>query len=150
MSELIKDNVVIISLDNIPNKDLTEQNIFNWQRQEWGKEGVAIIANSLKTLVAIKDGELVGCAALVKCDLPDFNILSPWLAGVYVIPNQRQHGIASELISQIENTAINYNFNEIFLYSSLVGFYENKNWKIVCKLPNSSDVIMKKFLDKER
>lgn len=140
-----EDKVQIHSLDNIENKAVITEVIFDWQRQLWGSEGVAIVANSLQTLVAMRNGIPIGCAALVKCDLPIFSTLSPWLAGVYVVPLERKHGIATLLINQIETFAKELCFKEIYLYSYLTEFYSKKGWEVICDIPNTNDTIMKKL-----
>ncbi|MDY0135868.1 MAG: GNAT family N-acetyltransferase [Thiomicrospira sp.] len=47
--------------------------------------------------VAQRDGELVGVARLVPCEQ------ACWLRGLYILPNHRQKGIASALITQLQH-----------------------------------------------
>ncbi len=47
--------------------------------------------------VAHQNGKALGTAALRSQDLDDRNDLSPWLGGVFVLPEHRSQGIASAL-----------------------------------------------------
>lgn len=138
--------IKICLLQEVDNFVETVELIYKWQYEQWSDEGVAIFANSITTFVASNNDVAIGCAALVKSDLPKFPTLSPWLAGVYVTPNFRHLGIASDMINKIENIAIDLNYKEIYLYSSLVGFYNKKGWTCINNIPGTSEFIMKKDL----
>lgn len=143
------DNIKFCFLEYISDIGPLIQTVYKWQEEQWGPEGVFIFAGSIKTIIAIKDKKPIGCAALVNCDLPSvegLNKLTPWLAGVYVIPEERNKGIASELISNIENIARKLEYKKMYLYSFHIKFYENKGWNCVCKFPNTEEYVMHKEL----
>jgi N-acetylglutamate synthase-like GNAT family acetyltransferase len=55
--------------------------------------------------------------------------LSPWLAGVFVPPENRSRGIASSLVRAIENLAGDLGYEEIFLYTNCAeGLYKILDW----------------------
>src|SRR3974390_1280534 len=56
-------------------------------------------------LVAKRDGVLAGICLLVRFELEPCHPRSPWLAGLYVAPEHRRHGIGRVLVAAIEDQA---------------------------------------------
>ncbi len=76
------------------------------------------------------DQALVGSAMLVTHDMKTRKDLSPWLAGVYVKPAYRRRGIASRLVTRIENEAALLAIPRLYLYTpSEAAFYARRGWQ---------------------
>jgi GNAT superfamily N-acetyltransferase len=82
--------------------------------------------------VAHSGAQVFGTAALRVHDLPDRDNLTPWLGGVYVIPEFRNRGIGAALCSAVEQKA-----KEILSISKLYLFtldkqiwYGNLGWSM--------------------
>ena len=133
-------------LNDIDNVIPIVQTVYKWQEEQWGSEGVIIFAGAIKTVVAIKDKKVIGCAALVRCDLKTYQFYFPWLAGVYVTPEERNSGVATNLIWKIVEAAKDLGYKDLYLYSKLVSFYENKGWECVSQIPNTTEFVMHKEL----
>ncbi len=69
------------------------------------------------TLVAVEDGEPIGSAALVDCDMEDRSDWAPWLASVFIAPDHRKQGVATRLIGAIEKLAADAGYAKIWLYT---------------------------------
>src|SRR5437867_2394459 len=52
-------------------------------------------------LIAMADGELLGSANLVTCDLPPRSELTPWLAQLFVEPTRRRDGVGGALVGAV-------------------------------------------------
>ncbi|MBV9829805.1 MAG: GNAT family N-acetyltransferase [Alphaproteobacteria bacterium] len=70
------------------------------------------------TFVMLADDEPVGMASLVERDLEDRPDLTPWLAGVYVIPEARGRGHATRLIYAVEDLANDEGIATLWLYTA--------------------------------
>lgn len=81
------------------------------------------------TLVGTCNGELVGSAALVTCDMDSHPELSPWLASVYVDARWRQRGIGRELVYAVMSLARSGGYNQLYLFTDdQHGFYKKLGW----------------------
>ena len=108
-----------------------------WLHAEWGRlrptETVAARTARLEgacghrqvptAFVAVNDNaddgdpQPLGCASLVACDLATRAELSPWLAGVFVVPAHRGRGVGAALVGRvIEETRI-LGFPHLYLYT---------------------------------
>ena len=58
-----------------------------------------------RTFVLLMEGEPVGTASLVAHDLEERPDLTPWLAGVFVVPHARGRGYAARLVAAVEQAA---------------------------------------------
>ena len=56
-------------------------------------------------MVSFTGGTLLGSAMLVAHDMDTRMELSPWLAGVFVAPNHRRHGIGAALVRRAVDDA---------------------------------------------
>src|SRR5215469_16254261 len=87
--------------------------VARWHHEEWSyiRPGDTIEARTVRlraecgrgemptTFVAYSGSTLFGTAMLLAHDMDSRMDLTPWLAGVFVVPDYRRQGIASTLIS---------------------------------------------------
>ena len=120
--------------------------IARWWFDEWGHEapGLTAEANEARvrenlgallpvTIVALRDGRPVGVAALKAHEL--FDVLperTPWLGGVYVVPEARGEGLAARLVGEIEAIAARAGFRRLWLDTEVPdgGLYARLGWRI--------------------
>jgi GNAT superfamily N-acetyltransferase len=87
------------------------------QRIEFLKAG----ANRLKipaVFVAIENGELRGSATLAASDMETRRELTPWMIDVYVAPQWRRRGIASQLVHRVVVEAAALKVAELYLFTT--------------------------------
>lgn len=85
-----------------------------------------------KTLVLLADGNPVGMASLIAHDLDERPDLTPWLAGVYVVPNARRQGHAGRLVAAIEQEAMAASISTLWLYTrNAERIYARSGWRTV-------------------
>jgi N-acetylglutamate synthase-like GNAT family acetyltransferase len=135
--------------------------IAQWFYDEWreiyGVETPASVQQRIETwltrnriptaLVAVATNQVVGTVALKEHEL-QFSY-SPWLAGLFVIPQLRHKGIGALLVDAAERKAASLGVNELYLYTpSSQAFYERLGWSVLerCQLPNGSVAVMSKKL----
>ena len=85
------------------------------------------------TLIALKDGQLLGSASLVIHDMKGREDLTPWLGGVFVAPNHRRQGIGTQLVQGIVTEAGKQNIARIYLYTTgenNENFYAQMGWTV--------------------
>ena len=81
-------------------------------------------------LVAFADDELIGTVCLKTHDMDTHLDLSPWLAGLYVIPARRGQGVGALLVEAIEREARALGVAELHLYTpQSETFYLALGWK---------------------
>lgn len=84
------------------------------------------------TLVAIEDNCCVGTASIFGNDLKTQNILTPWLAAVFVAPEFRKRGIAATLIERASATAKELGYRVLYLRTEHTAlYYERRGWEFV-------------------
>ena len=72
---------------------------------------------------------IVGTASLVFDDL-EGDPRNPWLASVFVPPQQRGKGIASALVSAVEDTARRFGYSRLYLFTtSASSLYAGLGWR---------------------
>jgi predicted N-acetyltransferase YhbS len=85
--------------------------------------------------VAMVKGEPVGSVVLVEHDMPDrqdLAHLSPWLAGLFVLPSYRRNGIGSRLIRHAESEAMRFGADQLYAYTSTVpDLYGRFGWESI-------------------
>ncbi len=81
-------------------------------------------------VVALDDGgALAGSAMLVENDMHTRPDLTPWLAGVYVVPAHRGRGYASALVTRIEAEASAAGVERLYLYTpNAMALYGRLGW----------------------
>src|SRR5579871_1857027 len=67
--------------------------------------------------IAHADGQVFGTAALRVHDLENRRDLTPWLGGVFVLPEYRRQGIASALCRTVEAKAWSLGFDTLYLFT---------------------------------
>ncbi len=83
------------------------------------------------TYIATSD-KLLGSAAIVMSDMSTRPELSPWLASVYVRPDDRNRGIGSKLVLHVMKQARNNGIETVFLFTpDKAHFYMNLGWEII-------------------
>lgn len=124
-------------VDILPDEPAAEI-IAKWQYAEWGSgynqtdlaDFLVDIRRAIRSeeipliLVATAESEIVGTASIIENDLPLRKDLNPWLASVFVRPDWRRKGIASQLIKVALTRARLIRIKKIFLFThDLQEFY---------------------------
>ena len=82
--------------------------------------------------IAVDGPRLVGSAALVAQDMDDRPHLTPWLAAVYVRPEDRRRGLASRLLNQIDQDAVALGVERYYLFTEHEeAFYARRGWQLL-------------------
>ena len=83
-------------------------------------------------LVAKVDGEPIGTCLLVGSEIEPNHDVSPWLAGLFVVPERRRKGAGATLVRAIEDQARQRGFSRLYLYTTdAVGFYARLGWSVL-------------------
>ena len=83
-------------------------------------------------LVAKADGEPVGTCLLAESEIEPNHDVSPWLAGLFVVPEYRRKGAGAALVRAIEDQARQRELSRVYLYTThAVGFYKRLGWKVM-------------------
>jgi predicted N-acetyltransferase YhbS len=123
--------------------DLAEQ-VAAWGFAEWGHlnpgqtlaQRVTRIRGKMNVdrvpiaFVALDDdGGIVGTASLIFDDL-EGDPRNPWLASVYVPPEQRRKGVASALVRTVEDAARRLGYTRLYLFTSTAPkLYADLGWR---------------------
>jgi N-acetylglutamate synthase-like GNAT family acetyltransferase len=140
----------IIALEAMP--DYFAQ-VARWHHQECERQGVKSTlalrqqrlvlhvqeASIPKTLIALRDGELVGCVSLVNYTyrsserMPKVASESPlWLSNLFVLENLRHQGIGNALIEAAKQYARDLGQDELWLSATdYTDYYQKRGWEIV-------------------
>lgn len=93
-----------------------------------------------RTLVAIVEGRPVGMASLVASDLEERPELGPWLAGVFVLPEERRRGHGARLVRAIEEIAWAAAIGRLWLYTRTAErLYASLGWLTVETFERADD-----------
>jgi N-acetylglutamate synthase-like GNAT family acetyltransferase len=116
-----------------------------WHHQEWSYlnpdgsiekriERMQSFSNDAlipSTFIAVEN-DLLGSAAIVAHDMDTKQELSPWLASVFVSPENRSRGIGSELVIQVMNQARNAGIKTLYLFTpDKEHFYIRLGWQTI-------------------
>jgi GNAT superfamily N-acetyltransferase len=83
-------------------------------------------------LVAKVDGEPCGTCLLVESEIEPNHDVSPWLAGLFVVPEHRRKGAGSALVRAIEAQARQRGVSRLYLYTTeAVEFYVRLGWTVL-------------------
>ena len=99
------------------------------------QQTTAVVAASVtaktlpRTFVLLLDGKPVGTASLSASDLAERPNLTPWLAGVYVVPEARGRGFAARLVATVEDACRSLGIPVAWLYTSTAErLYARAGW----------------------
>ena len=83
-------------------------------------------------LVAKADGEPIGTCLLVESEIEPNHDVSPWLAGLFVVPEYRRKGAGAALVGAIEDQARQREFSRLYFYTTdAAGFYARLGWSVL-------------------
>jgi GNAT superfamily N-acetyltransferase len=115
-----------------------------WWHRQWGEhmgysldearvaiEDLTMPGGGQAALVALVDGVPAGSAFLVQKDLETHTHLSPWLAGLFVLPQFRRIGLGKLLTAAVVEEGATLGHASIYLYTSTPDFYAPQGW-ITC------------------
>lgn len=103
-----------------------------------------------ESFVLFEDDKPVGTASLSHNDLPSRPDLTPWVAGVFVLPEHRGRGHASALVRHVEGFARAASVAELWLYTlTAEPLYARLGWQRVgLEQSNGHEVaLMRRRLD---
>jgi predicted N-acetyltransferase YhbS len=84
------------------------------------------------TFVASSGTELLGSAMLMHHEMDTRPQYTPWVAGVFVAPAQRQRGIGRALTQHVISEAAARGFARVYLFTpSAEAFFSHLGWSIV-------------------
>ncbi|MDH5547565.1 MAG: GNAT family N-acetyltransferase [Gammaproteobacteria bacterium] len=101
--------------------------------------------------VAYEGSTVFGTASLRVNDLPGYEHLTPWLGGVFVLPQYRGKGIGAALCTAVEHHAANVTgISRLYLFTlDLESWYQHMGWQTMetCTWCDQDGVIMLKDLN---
>jgi predicted N-acetyltransferase YhbS len=132
-----------------------------WLYDEWGRllpgasveRGIARLQERIHrdrvplTFVAFEGESAVGTVSLIDCDMDTRADLSPWLASLYVQPEQRRRGIGASLVEAVVSEARKLGIKTLFLFTdSSEALYARLGWQKMesCIYRGRDVVIMRK------
>ncbi len=68
--------------------------------------------------------EVIGCGGLLSNDYISRMDLSPWISSMYVEESMRGQALGSKLLEHIESDAKSAGFNQVYLATNHLGYYE--------------------------
>ena len=82
------------------------------------------------SLIATINNKPVGSASVVTSDMETHSHLSPWLASVFVHPEFRCNGIATQLIENCIARLKTHDFEMLYLFTpDQLSFYQKRGWQ---------------------
>ena len=86
-------------------------------------------------VVAIEHGNVIGTGCLKLEDLEIRPHLSPWLGGLFVVPEYRNRGVATAMIRHLLEEAQSFQLGVLYLWTpSAESLYAKLGWKTVERL----------------
>jgi len=148
---------------NLKDEPENLEKLASWHQDEWSYlnpgENLAVRITRMQsylnnefipsTFIA-KDKTLLGSAAIVSQDMKTEPPLTPWLASVFVRPENRKQGIGRKLVLHVMTQARKEGIDILYLYTpDQVSFYSKLGWSVLDKRQyKGSDVtIMQVRLD---
>ena len=81
------------------------------------------------SLVALDHGEPIGTVSLLAESVRSHRHLSPWVAGLYVVPKRRHQGVATAMIAAAIREARLMRISRVYIgVSTARDFYERSGW----------------------
>lgn len=129
-----------------------EQNYTLWyEKEQWSKLKLAEnLAYSLQTnqlpltIVATRDGQLLGTCQLAMNDLDVRPNYYPWLINLSVLPAMQQQGVARQLIERAIAEGARLQLPALYLYTEHNGLFEKFGFTFVEQIavePESNEVV---------
>jgi N-acetylglutamate synthase-like GNAT family acetyltransferase len=85
-----------------------------------------------QTFVLLEDELPVGTATLAREDLDERPDLTPWLAGVFIVPDRRGRGYVNHLLSEFERACRTASIDVAWLYTTTADrVYAQAGWETV-------------------
>jgi N-acetylglutamate synthase-like GNAT family acetyltransferase len=75
-----------------------------------------------------RDEKPIGCAALITNDFISRHDLYPWLACLYVAPEERGQSLGNQLMEHAVQQARRAGFASVYLTTDHDGYYEKYGW----------------------
>lgn len=122
------------------------EQLADWHHQQWAhlnpgataeqrlvRYQQSLTSNALPEIfVAHQQGQLLGSATLAKEDMDTRKYLTPWLASLFVAPENRNNGIASQLIEFVVDYAKQQAFKNLYLFTEdQTDFYQHRGWYFI-------------------
>jgi GNAT superfamily N-acetyltransferase len=83
-----------------------------------------------QTFVALDSSRAVGMASIEAHDMVTRPELTPWLTGVYVLPECRQCGVGSALVQAVMDAAVGLGQETLYLFTpDRMTFYRRLGWR---------------------
>lgn len=86
-----------------------------------------------KFYIGLKQDKIIATYALLTNDIISRQDLYPWFACLYVDPLQRKQGYAGQLLKHGLSEAQKKGYEQLYLSTDLVNFYERKGWTLYGK-----------------
>lgn len=81
------------------------------------------------SFVALDQGRPIGTVSLLSESVQSHGHLSPWVGGLYVVPERRHQGVATQLIAEALRTAASMGKLTVYIgVSASREFYEKSGW----------------------
>lgn len=93
-------------------------------------------------LVAFIDDRPVGTVSLLSTDLEERKDLSPWLAGLLVLPESRGFGVGSALVKELIKINQASQNQNLYLYTEIPSFYERLGWNTLCAVKSKPGYVV--------
>ena len=131
--------------------------VARWFHAEWSHlrpgDSVEAWAESLKRsfgtggvqshFVAFHESSYLGSALLVRQELPQRTDLEPWLAGLFVVPNARRHGIGAALVKRVADEARQIGVQRLYLTTvQSAPFFERLGWQPFDRVEHRGEMIL--------
>jgi N-acetylglutamate synthase-like GNAT family acetyltransferase len=107
----------------------------NWPVEQRGEEMRLHLTDELvpSTFIA-KEDDLLGSASIVEHDMDNKPDLSPWLASVFVSPENRDKGVGSRLVLHVMDKAKEAGISVLYLFTpDKERFYQKLGWQPISK-----------------
>jgi GNAT superfamily N-acetyltransferase len=107
--------------------------LHEWFVAEWGTEGSFDLADSAapRPLIAIEDDVTLGGLAFSIFQCPVAESLGLWINALYVHPNHRRKGVASQLIRAAECEAGRLGERGLYALTDIPDLYEKLGWRCI-------------------
>jgi len=110
-----------------------------WFRSEWpdevGEDVEQVIHRCAQQhkvpvgLVAFRKSRPIGTVQILSASVHSHGHLKPWIAGLYVVPERRHHGVACRLIDAALDTARLLEVETVYVgIQAARDIYENRGW----------------------